>query len=41
MGGKCGAFEERREMHAGLCWLNTRGRNYMEDLEVEGSIILN
>jgi len=39
MGGTCRKFEER-EVHRGIWWRNLKERGHMEDIGVEGRIIL-
>jgi hypothetical protein len=39
MGGACGTYGGR-EMRGGLRWGNLNGRNNLEDLDLDGRIIL-
>jgi hypothetical protein len=43
MGKTCGKYGEewvRTEIHIGICWGNLKGRSHLEDLRVDGIIIL-
>jgi hypothetical protein len=31
----------RRKMHAGICWVNVNKRDHLEDLGIDGRILLN
>jgi hypothetical protein len=41
MGGICGTYGDRTEIHTGFWWTNLKERNNLEDLGVNGWIILN
>jgi hypothetical protein len=38
--GECGTYSRKGEMCTGFWWGNRRERNHLEDLGVEGKIIL-
>ena len=40
MGGACSTYEGRGELHRGLWWGNLRERDHLEDLGIDGRIIL-
>jgi hypothetical protein len=40
MGGACSAYGVRREVYTGFWWGNSRERDYLEDPDEDGRIIL-
>ena len=40
MVGPCNVFGRKRNVHTGLFWGNVKGRNHLEDLGVDGYVIL-
>jgi len=43
MGKACGTYGEERvrtQIHTGICWGNLKERGHLEDLRVDGIIIL-
>lgn len=40
MGGTCGMHGEKRNAHVEFWWWNLKGRNHLQDLAMDGSMLL-